>query len=289
MKKLVCMMVAVAAFAVPALAVSLAEASAKIGDCITDASAMTGTIKDLSAEDQVAFLAKVNAAIEKMPGSVEERAAAYLNANRAALKGAQKGNVTALLSEVFATVPPEALTVVNERFAAELFNRDADASKKYTDEKFVEIATNIMVAANARLASADNAAVRSGFAALMLVRAANGSPANISEMMAGTLPADAQQVAKTEWFPEALKGNYDPMLGASDSTVGTISADMVVRLAGPQMLESMLPTVVETTPMVKTGSGFDAFGTGFQGDDNGTVIPAPIPEYDEPRPYSGQR
>ena len=51
---------------------------------------MTEIVGQMSATNQVVFLAKVNEAIGKMPGSPEEKAAAYVNANAAALAGAPK-------------------------------------------------------------------------------------------------------------------------------------------------------------------------------------------------------
>ena len=88
---------------------SLANARSKIGDVISDTRSAGSVIGQLAAEDQVKFLADVNAAIEKMPGSIEEKTAKYLDVNTAALRNAQKGNLTALVAEVFATVPPESL------------------------------------------------------------------------------------------------------------------------------------------------------------------------------------
>jgi len=188
MKNILRIHLAAIAAAVSAVAVAqdiaLAEARAKIGDAVTDPAVMTATMKQLSAADQKAFLAECNQAIDKMPGSNEEKTATYLNANKAALKGAKKGNVSNLLAEVFATVPPEALTVINERFAADLFNRAADPSVTYTDEQFLQISYSVMTNIAARLEGTDNADVRGTFAALMLLRASNASSAELAELMA---------------------------------------------------------------------------------------------------------
>ena len=132
--------------------ISLAEARGKIGEAVVNPAVMTSTMKMLPADSQKAFLADCNEAIGKMPGSAETKAAAYLTVNRAALKGAAKGNVLALLAEVFATVPPEALTVINERFAADLFNRAADPSVVYTDSQFTRIAESVMENVTSRTA-----------------------------------------------------------------------------------------------------------------------------------------
>ena len=117
---------------------TLADARGKIGDVIADPASMTSIMQQLSAEDQTAFLADVNAAIAKMPGSTDEKTQKFLDVDTAALKGAKEGNLPTLVAEVFATVPPNSLTVINERFAADLFNRAADPSKTYTDERYLE-------------------------------------------------------------------------------------------------------------------------------------------------------
>ncbi len=220
---------------------SLAEARGKIGEAVVNPAIMTAVVKQLSAADQKSFLADCNEAVGKMPGSVETKAATYLAVNRAALKGAAKGNLSDLLAEVFATVPPEALTVVNERFASDLFNRASDPSVTYTDDQFVNIAQSVMTSVTNRMSKTDGAAVRSTFAVLMLVRASNGTPANLAETLAASLPEDGRTTALKEWIPEAMseRRNYDPMLGVVDA--GALpNSSLVLQLAGPQTLDAML-------------------------------------------------
>ena len=203
-------------------AISSAAARGKIGDIIKDPSSMTSVMKQLAASDQASFLADVNAAISKMPGSPEEKTSKFLEVNSAALKGAQKGNLTKLLAEVFATVPPESLTAVNESFAAGMFNRASDPSKTYTDEDYTKIAKDVLAAVQDRTATADNAGVRDTFAILMLIRASNGSPADLRDTLVGELRnEETRSLAQSEWISPALgqgqDKTYDPMLGASDA------------------------------------------------------------------------
>ncbi|MBR2920479.1 MAG: hypothetical protein IKC27_03890, partial [Kiritimatiellae bacterium] len=56
-----------------ALAMSLAEASAKITDIIKDPSKMSSVAKELSADDQILFLKRVNSAIEGTKRSVDSK------------------------------------------------------------------------------------------------------------------------------------------------------------------------------------------------------------------------
>jgi hypothetical protein len=220
----------------------LAEARAQIGTLISRPAALTGVIRRLTADEQVSFLSDVNAALEKMPGSAEEKAAAFLNINRAALKGAAKGNTAALLAEVFATVPPSAMTLLNERFAADLFNRAADASRAYSDAEYTFIATNMLAKIVARTAGSDDAGVRGAFAALMFVRASNGSPAGLSTTLLAQLSdGGVREQAQSDWFPAALAtpANYDSMLAYANAAEQP-NVLVALRLAGPQILDAML-------------------------------------------------
>ena len=199
---------------------SSADARGRIGDIIKDPSSMTSVMKQLAASDQASFLADVNAAISKMPGSPEEKTSKFLDVNTAALRGAQKGNLKKLLAEVFATVPPESLTAINESFASGIFNRKSDPSKTYTDEEYTKIAKDVLAAVQDRNATADNAGVRDTFAILMLIRASNGSPADLRDTLVGELRnEETRTLAQNEWISPALgqgqEKTYDPMLGAS--------------------------------------------------------------------------
>ncbi len=201
---------------------SSADARGKIGDIISNPSTMTSVMKQLAAADQASFLADVNAAISKMPGSPEEKTSKFVQVNSAALKGAQKGNLTALVAEVFATVPPESLTAINEQFAAGMFNRAADPSRTYTDDQYVDISTILLAKVQERNATADNAGVRNTFAILMLIRGSNGSPADLRDTLVGSLKdAETRSLAQNEWISPALgqgqEKTYDPMLGAADA------------------------------------------------------------------------
>ena len=211
---------------------SSADARGKIGDIISNPASMTSVMKQLAAADQASFLADVNAAISKMPGSPEEKTSKYLDVNTAALKGAQKGNLTALVAEVFATVPPESLTVINESLATGMFNRNSDPSKTYTDAQYVDISTNLLAVVQERNATADNAGVRNTFAVLMLIRGSNGSPADLRDTLVGSLnDAETRNLAQNEWISPALgqgqEKTYDPMLGAADAGTQP-NLDMVV-------------------------------------------------------------
>ena len=227
----------------------LAEARATISEAIKNPEVMAETMKKLSPEDQVTYVAEVNAAIAKMPGSGEEKTAFALNANKAALRNAAPGNVANVLAEVYATAPVESLGVISESFGADLFNRDADPSQTYTDAQFTAIAEAVVKKISERTANSDDGGVRSAFGMMMMVNASNGSIENLSDTLVQSLPADVREVAKSEWIPAATgeEKNYDSMLAySSESTASSAnapSAVLALQLAGPQMLDAMLADV----------------------------------------------
>lgn len=278
----------------------LAEARQKIDGVVDGSESIASLIKQLSAADQLTFLGDVNKAVSKMPASVEEKTAKHLNLNHAALKAVKgSGNVAALLAEVFATVPPEALTVINERFASDLFNRATDPKVTYTDAQFTDIALKIMETVNKRTAETDNASTRSAFAILMLLRASNGTPADLEDKLIATLPhADARELAKSEWIPSALGKDgrelgYEPILASADAGRRP-DFDSVLVIAGPQLLDSLLQDIggknVDGLSFVRTRSPvLDAALNPLEQQIptlGGDVLGAEI--LPEPQPYFGQ-
>lgn len=283
----------VAVSAPEAKTMSLADARAKIGEVIKNPASMTKIMKQLSAEDQKTFVADVNAALSKMPGSNEERTATLLNVNKAAMRGATKGNLAGVVAEVFATVPVESLTVLSESFAQDLFNRDADPSNPVSDEQFEKIAMGLMETINERAAKTDDGAVRSAFAIAMMVNAANGSMPELADKLADTLPENVRETAKKEWIPAATKEgdkNYDAMLGAADAGVEP-NMSLTLKIAGPQFMDIMLTdfATVATdhpsrTPMLDIVQHVDHLG-GMDDDAMEAGLSA-IPR--EPAGYQGQ-
>ena len=227
---------------------SLADARGRIDKAIESPAVMGELMKRLSAEDQRQFLGDVNKAIGDMPASLEEKAAKALNANHVAMTSAKKGNVTALLAEVFATASLEALTVINERFAVDLVNRAANPNVTYTDEQFTKLAVEAMQVINERTEETDNGSARSVFAILMFIRASNGTPADLAGRLIDTLKhEDAKELARDEWIPAALgqdgkTAGYEPLLASADAGRRPDYAYVLV-IAGPQHLDAILADI----------------------------------------------
>jgi len=182
------------------------------------------------------------------------KTAKFLAANRAAVAGAGAADRADVLAEVYATVPPEALTVINEEFAKNEFARPATMS----DAEYTNIVAETMAKITQRTASAESGAVRAGFAGLMFIRAAGGATDATTDAVVSSLPSDAQGNAKSSWFPSALGENpsYDPML-ASAQAEDEPNPKVVLDIAPSQQIDSMLGDLQsgKTDPGESTGSG----------------------------------
>lgn len=203
--------------------ISLADARSRIDRIIAAPATIKETIKQLSAADQTSFLAEVNKAVREMPGSLEERTALYLSLNMVAVSSAEKGNSATLLAEVFATVPPESLTVLSERFAVDLLSRTANQKTVVSDAQYEAIASNVVEKVRVRCEETDNCSVRVTLAILMFVRASGGTSETLVEHLIEMIKdEEAKELARNEWIPSALGGegresNYDSLLASADA------------------------------------------------------------------------
>ena len=263
---------------------SKAEWQAKVGDCAGNPSEMKATIAQVPASEQAEFLASVNKAIAEKPGSKEAKAADYYAVNKAAVSGASKGSRSDVLAEVYATVPVEYLTDINERFAAELLNRNANPEKPVSDAEFVELSTNALAVVNQRCESAeDNAAARQAFAALMFVRASGGSPEGLADMYVSQMTDPQAKESAGSWISDALgsdgkEASYDSMLAAADAGEEPDHA-VVLQMTGPsEVMEALLSDL--QAPGNESGSGSSSgMGAGNFGA-SGSVAGSAVPSED---------
>ena len=156
-----------------------------------------------------------------------------------------------------------------------------------------------METVNKRTAETDNASTRSAFAILMLLRASNGTPADLEDKLIATLPhADARELAKSEWIPSALGKDgrelgYEPILASADAGRRP-DFDFVLVIAGPQLLDSLLQDIggknVDGLSFMRTRSPvLDAALNPLEQQIptlGGDVLGAEI--LPEPKPYFGQ-
>ena len=243
---------------------SKAEWQAKVGDCANNPAAMKSVIAQVPAADQADFVAKVNAAIAKKPGSSESKAADFYAANKAAVSGAT--DKAAVLAEVYATVPVEYLTDINERFATELFSRKANPEKPVNDKQFVELSTNALAVVNKRCESAENAGVRQTFAALMFVRASEGSPEGLVNKYVSQMTDPQAKESAAGWISEATgaggtEASYDSMLAAANAGDEPDHAIVLQMSAPSELMEALLVDL--QTPGSAAGVGASMSSSGL--------------------------
>jgi len=246
----------------------LAEARGMIKEVTETPAKMTEIMRQLSPEDQKSFLGEVNVAVSKLPGSAEEKAAKFLNINRAALSGGAEGFKADVIATTFATVPPESLTVISERYAVDLFARDADPSRKFDDATYARISSNVVAKVMIATTGSDDSAVRNTLAILMFVRGSNNQ-AGLADTLVSMMPEDEKirKLAKDEWIPAALAEgkdkSYEDMMAYADASQPP-AIEIVLNLAGPQILDAALVDItsgmddkrrVETTPVLDQNFG----------------------------------
>ena len=286
-----CALALAVAPALPANAALKPEVRALVGECAQNSQKMKQTMSTLSPEEQLEFLRAVNEAIAKMPGSNEVKGAAFYEANRAAVTGAGKDNLKAVLAEVFATVPPEYLTDINERFAKELFSRTANPAHVPTDAEFTKLATDTMAVVNERCQSTEDASVRETFAILMLVRASGGTPADLAQTLVSQMPdAQARETALNEWIKPAMgdgqEQSYDPMLTSSQSSNEEPDHAVVMQMTGGmQINEALLADLAAPSDSTTTAEGIGAGAFRASGVPGAAVLESDIGLNRIPRAY----
>lgn len=260
---------------------SKAEWQAKIGDCANDPSAMKATIAQIPASEQAEFVGKVNEAIGKKPGSPESKAADFYAVNKAAVSGAS--DKSSVLAEVFATVPVEYLTDINERFATELFSRNANPeSKPISDTAFTELATNALASVNKRCESAENAGVRQTFAALLFIRASGGSPEGLADTLISQMTDPQAKESASAWIADAMGGegkesSYNGMLDSTDAGAEP-DHSVVLQMTGPsEVMEALLGDLQAPGNESASGSSSGMGGGAFVA---GSIAGAAVPSDD---------
>lgn len=229
--------------------ISLADARSRIDKAIANPSTvMKAIMKHLTAEDQKQFLADVNKAIADMPASEEEKAVKFVEANLAALGGMEKGNATVLLAEMFATVPPEYLTVLQERLAEGPLKRDGVPGVTYSDAEFEQIASKSVEAIVERCKETGNGSPRAALAIVMFMAASKGTPVDLSDKLIDLLATDeAKELARNEWIPQATgkdgrEKSYESVLASADAGRRP-DLDFVLVIQGPQYPDSILQDI----------------------------------------------
>ena len=204
MKKVGVMICAIAAAAISVTAMADGNWQSQVAAASQNAAVLKQTMKGLSNADQLKFVKAVNNAIAKKSGSPEEKANLAVEAFKAALESANADNRAAVIAETFATAPTESLTAVNESLSQNLKAAGGDQKK---------LASDVMDAVVKRASGSDNAGARETLAALAFIR----NDPSLKDSLVAKMDPGTQEIAKNEWIDPALKGDYNPILGATNA------------------------------------------------------------------------
>ena len=205
---------ALAAVALFSALVGMAEEKGSLGTAF----------QDLQKDDQVEFVRAVNDSMRNYKASTPEKRLQTIYAvNRDAVRAAPAKEKKAVIAEVFATAPMDALPTITDRFASELFSRKA-AGFSDKDDSFTEFAAATLMRVRTRmrfLATRELPAARMTFAVIMVLKASEGNPADLRESVLFYIPTGSHELARKVWIPAALgeDGNspsYQPILAAGE-------------------------------------------------------------------------
>lgn len=246
---------AIALAAQPNQFVSRAQWLKKIGAAVTDTSVMRETLDQVAPEDRVEFTQRILKAVSRMPVNPDNKAAAFVKASVACIAGAGSEKKTAVIAEIFASVPIEYLPMITEELAKR-FNRDYN---KLTCEQYQDIATNTLKVARSRIAETDDVSVRSTFVILTFLKGSDCS--GLQQAMMELLPDDRMRGLAASWIPQVMNDNsYVALLTAADSDAVQVRHDTMLRLIGHAALDRLLAdmnaslSIDERTPVIPLSS-----------------------------------
>lgn len=185
-------------------------------------SAFTGAFQNLAKDDQVEFVRAVNKAMEDYKASTPERRLSTIYAvNRDAVKSSPEKEKKAVIAEVFATAPLDALPKIADGFAADLFNRKA-AGLSDEDDSFMEFTSATLLRVRNRVRQLPVEffpGARSAFAVICFLKASEGKPEDLRDTLLFYILTGTQVIARKEWIPAALglddkPPSYQPILDA---------------------------------------------------------------------------
>ena len=178
--------------------------------------------QDLAKDDQVEFVRAVNESMRDYKASTPEKRLQTIYAvNRDAVRAAPPAERKAVIAEVFATAPMDALPTITDRFAAEMFNRKA-AGFSDKDDSFMEFAAATLMRVRARMGLLDVSqypGARMTFAVIMVLKASEGKPEDLRQSVLFYVPTGSYEAATKVWIPAALgedgkPASYQPILEA---------------------------------------------------------------------------
>ncbi len=180
----------------------------------------TDTVGEVREADVIELVRTVNASFTEYRATNDaKRVSTIYSVNRDAVKNAPLNRRKTVVTEVFATVPADALPAIADGFAAEFFSKKA-VSPMLDGTPIADFAAANMLQIHRRCKNEKDGARRMVFAVIMFLKAAAGDPDDLQDSLAMFIPLEVMKEAMDDWIPAALgqpgvKGSYDHLVAAS--------------------------------------------------------------------------
>lgn len=214
----------------------------QVGDAAKNPDAIRGVMSQISDGDKVEFTQRVLKAITRLPSSPEEKQALLIKASIECIRSTPLKNDERYktIAEIIATVPVEFLPGV----VGELSKRFDPKVNKLSEEQFSEMADKTVKLAVERNKSTDDPAVRNTFAMLLFLNpTTQPQTEKLQALLMTRLPNDTGRELAKGYIAEAQKGNYEPLLNATDTTVRVSPPPAAVARVGVSQMEQLLMDV----------------------------------------------
>lgn len=214
----------------------------KVGDAAKTPELIRGVMVQLSDGEKIEFTRRVLKAITRLPLSPEEKQALLIKASIECIRSTPLKNDERYkaISEIIATVPVEFLPGV----IGELAKRFDPKVNKLSEEQFKQMADTTLKLAVERNKSTDDPAVRNTFAMLLFLNATTQPQTeNLQALLLTRLPNDTGRELAKGYIVEAQKGNYEPLLNATDTTVRVTPPPVAISRVGVSQMEQLLVDV----------------------------------------------
>ncbi len=208
----------------------------RLGASVDQEVVLRETLDQVSPEDRVEFTQRLLKAVARKPVGPDEKAASFVKAAIACIRGTTGDVRNSTIAEVFATVPVEYLPIVTD----ELARRFDQEYNNLSDDQYEQVAKAAIERAVDRNASTDEPSVRNAFAIVAFLRGAKDR-AGLEPKLLELLPSDQMRELVGSWLRPAVEsGNYEAMLAAAAADDLLFRHEIIHKLVGTATIDRLL-------------------------------------------------
>lgn len=221
----------------------------QIGASVKDAAVLKETLVRVAPDDMVEFTRRILTAVNRMPVTPEEKAAAFVKSAVGCIAGTTGEVKMRVIAEVFAIIPIEYLPAVTEQLAKR-FNQEYNGLSDAQYEKFASETLQIAIERNAQL---DMPSVRNTFVILVFLR--GSSDPDLANALLALLPDERMRDLAAGLVRSVDDNNdYEPLLAAADAdTLPLRYYRTMMRVVGHSLLDRLLADMNENTEWENEG------------------------------------